>query len=481
MSILTRLAKTLFRDVIQSEVRAAAAANLPVATATGQPIATAIGARVDDSPGFTSLTAGTADRAWSDRAQDLEDALEAYRKNFLVRRLVVLTRSYVVGAGITLSSSIPEVDAFVQAFWRHPLNRMAERLGPMCDELTRNGELFPVLFTNRSDGMSYVRCVPAAQIIEVQTDPEDYERELSYTQQTQGEPRTWIGLAHRSAYRRLRGGSGGRLAPLMLHYAVNRPIGAVRGEGDLTPVLPWARRYSEWLADRVRLNRQRTRQGLMDLRVADDTMVEQKRQQLRTSNPVEAGIYVHGPGEEVAFHALDIRAGEAADDGRALRLAIASGANVALHYLGEGEATNYATAKEMGEPTARFFSERQDAFCQFLIDLTAAAYRRRCAALGQLLPSPDIGRGERAVLGARGEGFWVGGWGGLTASAAEVARADNQALAQAARNMAMALETLRKHGWIDDPSAVRLAFKFAGEPIGDGEIARILDGLAVLR
>ena len=59
----------------------------------------------------------------------------------------------------------------------------------------------------------------------------------------------------------------------MLHYAVNRPIGAVRGEGDLTPILPWAKRYSEWLKDRVRLNRQRTRQGLMDIEIDDEAMV----------------------------------------------------------------------------------------------------------------------------------------------------------------------------------------------------------------
>jgi SRSO17 transposase len=40
--------------------------------------------------------------------------------------------------------------------------------------------------------------------------------------------------------------------------------------------------------------------------------------------------------------------------------------------------------------------------------------------------------------------------------------------------MASALETLSKHGWIDDASAVRLAFKFAGETIQDTQVAEIL-------
>jgi hypothetical protein len=40
----------------------------------------------------------------------------------------------------------------------------------------------------------------------------------------------------------------------MLHYAVNRPIGALIGESDLATMLPWLQRYSRMLEDRVRLH-----------------------------------------------------------------------------------------------------------------------------------------------------------------------------------------------------------------------------------
>jgi hypothetical protein len=40
----------------------------------------------------------------------------------------------------------------------------------------------------------------------------------------------------------------------MLHYAVNRPIGALLGETDLVTMLPWLQRYSRMLEDRVRLH-----------------------------------------------------------------------------------------------------------------------------------------------------------------------------------------------------------------------------------
>jgi hypothetical protein len=448
LTIRQRLAQLLFADTIKEMVQQRLAA---------------VSIRVDDSPGWESITrGGPADRPWADVYSDLEDTLEAWRKNFFVRRLVTLTRSYAVAGGITISSDVPEVNAFIQAFWTHQQNLMDRRVGPICDELTRAGEIFPVLFTNKVDGMSYIRFVPAYRIRQIETDPDDYETELRYaeTLDTTAEPRWWIGPGHPRAFRpavcdegaNCQGGS--ELPPLMLHFAVNKPMGATRGESDLLPILPWAKRYSEWLKDRVRLNRIRTRQAILHLKIADPALVEQKRQQIRTDNPIEKGIYVSGPDEEIDLKSLSIQAGDAEDDGKALRLAIAAGGNVGLHYLGEGETVNYATAKEMGEPTARFYADRQQNLINTLKDLTAAAYRRWTVITG----APWTG--QQALQ--------------LHATAAEVARADNESLATAARNIVQALTNMRANGWIDDETAATLALKFAGEPLAREEIARIL-------
>jgi hypothetical protein len=426
-----------------------------IANATRQALA-AVSVRIDDSPGWEHRAggAGPADRPWSEIRDDLDDTLEAWRKNFFVRHLVTLTRSYVIGNGITISSKDEDVDAFIRTFWQHPKNQLSRRLGPMCDELTRTGELFPVLFTNKVDGISYVRFVPTSRISHIETEEDDHETELRYAQITNStEPQWWIGPDHKRAFKLSRT----KLKPLMLHFAVNRPIGATRGEGDLGPILPWAKRYSEWLKDRVRLNRQRTRQALLDIKIADDTMVQEKRKQLRTSNPIEAGIYVHGPGEEVTLHNLNIQAKDVKDDGRVLRLAIATGSNTALHFLGEGQGINYATAKEMGEPTARFYTDRQTEIRAFLTDLVATAYKRQQATLKPDQPLPRTQDLQ------------------LITSVTEVARADNAGLAAAARDMVQALREMRDNNWIDDATAIRLAFKFAGEPLTEEEVKKILE------
>jgi hypothetical protein len=240
----------------------------------------------------------------------------------------------------------------------------------------------------------------------------------------------------------------------MLHYTVNKPLGATRGESDLTPILPWAKRYSEWLKDRARLNRIRTRTGVLHIIVKDETKVAEVRRKTRTRNPLETGIYVSGEGQEVKLLNLNIGADDARDDGRALRLAIATGAQVGMHYLGEGESVNYATAKEMGEPTTRFYSERQDILVAHFINLTAHACRRYAAVTGASIPENP---GEH-----------------ITASVTEIAKADNESLAAAARDIVEALAQMKAEGWMTDEEAVRIAYKFAGEPLGKEEIDAIL-------
>ena len=218
-----RLAGALFGDLIEARVREAV--------------------RVVDDRWWAQIggAAGTNDLAWADRQQDLADALDAWRSNPLARQIVRLTRGFVLQDGISFKSEDPVIQCWVDEFWNHAQNRMAARMRVWCDALTISGEVFPVLFLNKADGMVYVRSIPAKSIDDIETDPEDLESERRYHQLIDGdvEGRWWSGPAGEP--------NEGRL---MLHYAVNRVEGAVRGSGDLDPDLPWLKRYKEWLLDR---------------------------------------------------------------------------------------------------------------------------------------------------------------------------------------------------------------------------------------
>src|SRR5690606_18724788 len=111
-------------------------------------------------------------------------------RNPLARRLVGLITSYTVGNGITLHSDKRDAQRFITDFWQH--NHMELRVDEWCDELSRSGELFPVLFTNPISGMTTVRTVPACLIRAVDFDAEDYERERGYQESVgPGEAEKW--------------------------------------------------------------------------------------------------------------------------------------------------------------------------------------------------------------------------------------------------------------------------------------------------
>jgi hypothetical protein len=288
-----------------------------------------VSVRVDDSPGWTDLTAGDGpndrpwyepnDRPWYELQEDLTDSLEAWRRNAWVRQVVRLLTAYVVGDGIVVDSERVSVSRWVGKFWDHRQNRIPDRLAAWCDELTRSGELYVALFPNEVDGMQYVRAIPASQIERVETDEEDYETETGYLEIVPGqlERKRWKSQHTAKADE-----------PCLLHFAVNKPVGATRGESDLTPLLPWASRYTTWLRDRVKFNQIRSELAAAEIVLDDDTQVERKREQYRADPPTSGSIFVHGRGEELKFPAAHIASFEAKDDGQAMRLAMAAAGDI---------------------------------------------------------------------------------------------------------------------------------------------------------
>lgn len=388
----------------------------------------------------------TEDRPWYEARGDLRDALEAWRTNPLARRIVSLTTDYVVGEGIRLRCGDERAQQFLDRFWHHPQNRMGMRLHWLCDELTRSGELFLLLSRNPADGMSYLRAIPALHVTQVQTAESDLERELWYRDDLV----PGVAPAEGDGAARMARLGDGRMWPsplaapdadqVLLHYAVNRPVGCTRGEGDLVPILPWLRRYREWLEDRVRVNRYRNA-FLWKVTVQGASESELRRRRAELMRPPPPGsVIVTNEGEKWETVNPQVQAQEAESDGKALRLAIAAGAGVPLHFLAEGESATRATAAEMGDPTFRHYRQRQMFFCHMLEDLALTVLQRAALVGKGPLPSEAI-----------------------VAEAGDITREDNLRMAQAAREIAEALAVMTEHGWVDEETAQRWVCRFAGE------------------
>lgn len=407
--------------------------------------------------GLILRPSGTAlDTPWADLYDQLTDAREAWRANPLARRMVGLITAYTVGNGITVTAANNKpLNAFIKDFWHH--NRLDLRLDEWSDELSRSGELFPVLFTNPVNGMTTLRAIPACLVEVVNFDLNDYERELSYEQtRTPGETAfIWYGPAGARAH------DPGQ--PLMLHYAINRPTGAVRGESDLAPILPWLRRYARWLEDRVRLNAA-TRAFLWIVH-APARLRTTLEERYRT--PPEPGSLIIAESDVETWEAVTptLHAVDAEKDGRAIRwMIVAGGPGTALLDLGEGEDSSLATGQVQAEQRRRFLRRRQTYFTYLLSDLILHAWRRYLT-ITSAHTTPN-GLSHPTVTPDD-----------LTITVPDISPADNQALASAAASLAAALASLANtvgQGEAFRRVALRMFAKFAGEQLTNDEIQQIL-------
>lgn len=409
--------------------------------------AVAVGAEGD---GLRGLSAGTElDRPWLDQLDGLTAAAQLWRVNPLARRLVNLVTSFVVGDGITLTADDPALAQFLDAFWNHPQNQLSLRQYAWCEELSRAGELFVTLHLNPADGMSYARALPASRIDRVTTAAGDYETELAYHEAAApGDPDYPAG--------RWWGAAGEGDGPVCLHFAVNRPVGCVRGESDLAPVLPWLERYSRWLEDRVRLNAA-MRSFLWIVKVPGRLIKQKAAEHVRPPEPGTV-LIVDRDNEEWEAVTPALHAHDAAADGRAVRwMIVAGGPGVGLVDLGEGEEANLATAKAMGEQRSRFMRARQTYFGWALATIALTAYNR-AAALGYVA-------GPEQTLDA------------IRVTLPDISPADNRELGASAAQAADALMRIGEAGlrgarW--QRLALRTVLKFAGEPVSEDEVTAIL-------
>lgn len=396
-----------------------------------------VGSRLGDAP---------TDRYAYDREEIQRQALEAWRVNPLARRIVGLTSQYVVGGGVNCGSPHAATAAFLRNLWEHPLNRMSVRVYEWCDELTRSGNLF-LLLTTDAAGMSYVRAVPATQVKKIHALPNDLEQETAFEMQPSVdgfETTTWPAYDARSDAPN----PAGWFSPVMLHYAINRPVGAQWGESDLAPVLRWLSRYAAWLEDRARLNRFRTAfLYIVHAKFSSEAERRARQSALNAAPPSPGSILVTDENENWEALHPRLESDDAGQDGLALKKMLAAGAGIPMHFLAEPEGSTRTTAEAAGGPTYRHFEQRQRFFTWLLGDLMRAAVNRRSMVDGRVSRRAEI-----------------------NVSGADISARDNVSLAMAASNINQVLQTLRERGLIDDAEYLRLVYRFCGETVDLEEV-----------
>jgi hypothetical protein len=378
---------------------------------------------------------------------------EAYHANPLAFAIIEITTSLVMGKGVTIAARDPLVQQVLLDFWHDPENQMETRVYSLCTELSLYGEQFIRFFVNPYNGRVTIRQIDPSLIDEIETDPDDIEKPLRFHRRPVGPSTSLPNGSGQSAALSPGAKPATSAASLegqwfkageeVVQFAINKVSSAKRGKSDLATLLPWLRRYKDWLTDRVRINKYKGA-FLWDVRLqgADRKTIERKK--MEYSYPPEPGsVIIHNEAETWSAIKPEINANEAAEDGRAIKLMIAVGAQLPEHYLADGTYSNRATAAEMVLPTLLKFQRRQFVMRAMLRTILDRVLHEASRA-GTLPPAVD--RHYDIIF-------------------PEIEVADHATLASAVQMLVSALSAAKSQGWISDETAMRLIFQFAGEEI----------------
>lgn len=367
---------------------------------------------------------------------------EAYNANPLAFAIIEITTSFVLGKGVTIAADDPNVQRVLVDFWNDPDNHMDTRMYALCTELSLYGEQFVRFYVNRMNGCVKIRQIDPSLIDEIETDPDDIETILRFHRRPIGASATSAGDPAPVTIRDQPGleGEWFQAGSEVAQFCINKVSNAKRGRSDLATLLPWLRRYKDWLTDRVRINKYKGA-FLWDVRLqgADKKAIDRKK--MEYAYPPEPGsVIIHNEAEQWSAVKPEINASDAAEDGRALKLMLAVGAQLPEHFLSDGANGNRATASEMGLPTFLKFQRRQHVLRAMLKTILDRVLHEACKAK-VLASGSDI---SYEVLFP------------------EIDVDDHQTLASATQLLATALTTAKAQGWVSDETAMHLLFQCAG-------------------
>lgn len=321
-------------------------------------------------------------------------------KNPLIKRGLGLRSSYVWGQGVEITARAngrktgeQDVQAVVKAFLDDPSNERTltgaqardqlETFGLGCD-----GEVFVALFTRPTTGHVQARVLPADEIAEIISDPEDSATPWFYLrrwvhigrdgrgyEKRENRELLYPAIDHRPTSRPTQfGGRRVDWSAPVLHVPVNQPLGWQRGIPDAYAAIDWAKAYKEFLEDWARLMRSLSRYAWKASAPGGRNAAVRTRlagpptRDPGTGEPLHAGAMAVLP-PDVQLEAVS-KSGATldADSGRPLAAMVAAALDVPVTMLlgDPGVSGARATAETLDQPTERAMGQRREVWAAAL-------------------------------------------------------------------------------------------------------------------
>ena len=310
-----------------------------------------------------------------------------YLKNPLIKRGVDVQAFYVFGQGINLSSDDDDINTVISDFLANAKNHAElthqQAMTAKDKELTLFGNLYFTFFTNPSDGRVLVRTIPADEVDEIVTNPDDRKDPWLYK-------RTWV-------QERFSFDSGintnvtcteyypdwqytpqhkpEKIGPFRVNW--NTPVYHVKvgalsdmkmGVSDIYAALDWAKAYKDFLEDWATITRAYARFAWQAKTTGGKAGIAAMKAKLgstltpttmETNPPPVTGATFIGNGETTMEPVKTSGATTTPQDGRRILLMVAAVMGIPETFFGDATAGSLATAKSLDRPTELKMKDRQ--------------------------------------------------------------------------------------------------------------------------
>ncbi len=311
---------------------------------------------------LTGSTSETLSPLQQDRVLGLARYL--YEGNPVARRVIELTKDFVIGDGFTLSSPIPEIQEVLTRFWDDPISNLELTQHQKALELGLFGEQIWPVFVNEISGHVRLGMIDPADVGTVYHDPENKTIPVGVTLRGIGTLAKRYRIIYSAPDQDLFTESTIAFRDTFtdgpcFYFAVNKLTGMQRGRSDLLCLMDWLDGLDRYLFDSME------RAALINAFVWDvllkgATDADVQAWLSKNSKPPPPGtVWAHNENQELKPLTADLKQQDTREGASMLRNHVLGGAGIPVHWYSEGEDVNRASATEMSTPVLRRLKTRQ--------------------------------------------------------------------------------------------------------------------------
>jgi len=321
----------------------------------------------------------------SENQEMIGAASKLYYTNPIASGIVETIKNFVIGQTLTITP-IDESES-VKNYWKkfQDTNKLDNRIKEIVTRTFRDGEQF-LRFFDKANDVPLVRFINPLEIQNYTGRPEcsygikclddDIETPEFYYRRYKDS----YNIYHDETIK----------ADEIIHSKIKVDMDVKRGVSFFTGIAPYLTKYKKWLDDRIELNRLRTIFNVVGKVTGSSSTSAVKGMVPNTSPPNNSGInndtlkqspksggVLLTKGVEWDLKNLNLGAGDAKADGRAILLMATVGTNLAEYVVtGDTSNANYASTMVSESPMVKAFESWQDYFESVIKSIYAKAIQR---------------------------------------------------------------------------------------------------------